>query len=104
MPLLGFVKPPAKPVVMIVPKKRRDVQGAMAGWQGVGKACKPETSLPAMGAYTDVSGRGMHVSLTQEAGIATDLHFIRAAFAVEGFISANDAAIAAPFRIMGGRH
>ena len=36
----------------------------------------------------DVSDRRMQVQLTQEAKIATDFHFIRAIFAVVGFVSA----------------
>ena len=36
----------------------------------------------------DVSDRGMQVQLTQEAKIASDFHFIRAIFAVVGFVSA----------------
>ena len=36
----------------------------------------------------DVSDRRMQVQLTQEAKIASDFHFIRAIFAVVGFISA----------------
>ena len=36
----------------------------------------------------DVSDRRMQVQLTQEAKIATDFHFIRAIFAVAGFVSA----------------
>ena len=40
----------------------------------------------------DVSDRGMQVQLTQEAKIASDFHFIRAIFAVVGFVSALRAA------------
>ena len=40
----------------------------------------------------DVSDRRMQVQLTQEAKIATDFHFIRAIFAVVGFVSALRAA------------
>ena len=36
----------------------------------------------------DVSDRRMQVQLTQEAKIASDFHFIRAIFAVVGFVSA----------------
>ena len=39
----------------------------------------------------DVSDRGMQVQLTQEAKIASDFHFIRAIFAVVGFVSALNA-------------
>ena len=35
----------------------------------------------------DVSDRRMQVQLTQEAKIASDFHFIRAIFAVVGFVS-----------------
>ena len=36
----------------------------------------------------DVSDRRLQVQLTQEAKIATDFHFIKAIFAVVGFVSA----------------
>ena len=36
----------------------------------------------------DVSDRRMQVQLTQEAKIASDFYFIRAIFAVVGFVSA----------------
>ena len=39
----------------------------------------------------DVSDRRLQVQLTQEAKIATDFHFIKAIFAVVGFVSAMGA-------------
>ena len=47
-----------------------------------------ESKLASKGAYIDVSDRRMQVQLTQEAKIATDFHFIKAIFAVVGFVSA----------------
>ena len=46
--------------------------------------------LASKGAYMDVSDRRRQVQLTKEAKIATDFHFIRAIFAVVGFVSALD--------------
>ena len=43
----------------------------------------------------DVSDRRMQVLLTPEAKIASDFHFIRAIFAVVGFVSALKAPAAA---------
>ena len=38
----------------------------------------------------DVSDRRLQVQMTQEAKIATDFHFIKAIFAVVGFVSAME--------------
>ena len=49
----------------------------------------------------DVSDRRMQVQLTQEAKIASDFHFIRAIFAVVGFVSALGARrYGAPLRML----
>ena len=54
-----------------------------------GSANPPQGSkLASKGAYIDVSDRRMQVLLTQEAKIAPDFYFIRAIFAVVGFVSA----------------
>ena len=54
-----------------------------------GSANPPQGSkLASKGAYMDVSDRRMQVQLTPEAKIASDFLFIRAIFAVVGFVSA----------------
>src|SRR5699024_6777364 len=54
-----------------------------------GSANPPQGSkLASKGAYIDVSDRRMQVQLTPEAKIAPDFLFIRAIFAVVGFVSA----------------
>ena len=45
----------------------------------------------------DVSDRGLHVQLTQEAKIASDFSFFWAIFAFAGFVSALMVAISGPF-------
>ena len=52
------------------------------------KPASQGSKLASKGAYIDVSDRRMQVQLTQEAKIASDFFFIRAIFAVVGFVSA----------------
>ena len=52
------------------------------------KPASQGSKLASKGAYIDVSDRKMQVQLTQEAKIASDFSFIRAIFAVVGFVSA----------------
>ena len=52
------------------------------------KPASQGSRLASKGAYIDVSDRRMQVLLTPEAKIASDFYFIRAIFAVVGFVSA----------------
>ena len=52
------------------------------------KPASQGSKLASKGAYMDVSDRRMQVQLTQEAKIASDFLYIRAIFAVAGFVSA----------------
>ena len=52
------------------------------------KPARQGSKLAAKGAYIDVSDRGLHVQLTQEAKIAPDFSLFRAIFAFAGFVSA----------------
>ena len=52
------------------------------------KPASQGSGLADKGSFTDVSDRRLQVQLAQEAKIATDFHFIKAIFAVVGFVSA----------------